>query len=132
MRFIVACILIVTSAVACMPSRGVRLERTVASSDRRPSGDSLVEIDPRTGVIVHVIRIADPGPVAVSGSSVWVVSPRRRWSLESTRTPSKSLQRRTSPIRPSGSLPDGRNRSGCSFLGVLPRLSDSARNRARS
>ncbi len=72
------CLLAAALAVACMPSRGVRLEHSQASSDRRPSGNSLIEIDPRTGAIVHVVEIADPGPVTVSGSSVWVASPRRR------------------------------------------------------
>jgi hypothetical protein len=78
LRFVVVCLVAAVPTVACMPSRGVRIEHSQVSSDRRPSGNSLVEIDPRTGSVVHVVQIADPGVVTVSGPSVWVASPRRR------------------------------------------------------
>jgi YVTN family beta-propeller protein len=56
----------------------LRLERSTAASDRRAPVDALVEIDPKTGSVVHLVRLVDPGPVAVSDSSVWVVSPVMR------------------------------------------------------
>jgi YVTN family beta-propeller protein len=67
-------VLVAALAVACGPSRGLRLERTTTASDRRAPTDALVEIDPKTGSVVHVVRIVDPGPVVVSRSSVWVAS----------------------------------------------------------
>ena len=78
MRVAVVCLLVTSLAVACGPSRGLRLERTPAASDRRAPPDALVEIDPKTGTVVRVVRLLDPGPVAVSGSSVWVASPPTR------------------------------------------------------
>jgi DNA-binding beta-propeller fold protein YncE len=77
-RVVVVCLLVAVWAVACGPGRGLRLERSTTASDRRAPVDALVEVDPNTGSVVHVVRLVDPGPVAVSGSSVWVVSPVRR------------------------------------------------------
>jgi YVTN family beta-propeller protein len=77
-RLLVVWLLVAASAVACGQSRGVRLERATASSDRRAPADAVVEVDPKTGSVAHVVRFADPGPIAVSGSSIWVASPRRK------------------------------------------------------
>ena len=84
MRIVLVCLLVAAAAVACVPSRGVRLAPPGASSDRRAPGNSLVEIDPRTGNVVRAVRLVDPGPVVVSGSSVWVASPPRRtvWQID--------------------------------------------------
>jgi WD40 repeat protein len=73
-RLAAVCVLVTALAVACGPSRGLRLERTTTASDRRAPTNALVEIDPKTGSVVQVVRIVDPGPVVVSRSSVWVAS----------------------------------------------------------